>query len=368
MLTDNNIKRFVRKIFVMFLMGVTCMAVAFPVPAMADEDDASGYGEVTFNFHVDSTLSGAEMCMYFMDVDTLEIRTVTTRDYKSGTITVTMPCGTYEFGCATFDGDMSLNYTNAMSCDTFTVTEDGTTYSDGETCAVISTTMRVVVSVPIDCTFHIYGTSGATVQLWLAGESDAVYAEGPQDIPQQEEYSIVVTDDEGTSSIDAGEFTVTDIRAYNADHKPLNVYYPASLTVDRITGLADGQEYALYVYDDDALDGLTDAEQKNLWQDGYRLMLSDDTPEYSPSYYDRKVISYDVASGQSDGSDTGEIDVSGFEVEIGDYEEADDLKGIEGFSGRIARPVRFTVMIIVLTGAALVVVHFIIKKKESKED
>ncbi|WP_143010255.1 hypothetical protein [Eubacterium oxidoreducens] len=184
------------------------------MPVYADETNI----EITYD--VDSILGGQTVSLYLVNETTAEIEEVEANLKDGRSESFCLPEGSYSFG-GVWQGDTQLiNYKFEM--DDFVI-EDGKVAKvsfDGSSHQI--TLQSVNIPITIEGSSNV-----STLQIELEGKSDTYYsAEDNYLIPYY--YIRELSSYPLSININAGKYHITDVKAYDADLNPIEVYYDES--------------------------------------------------------------------------------------------------------------------------------------------
>lgn len=272
-------------------------------------------GNVTFKFFVDMSLNGKTMEMEFENTETFEIVSVKTDKFKKEDLQTQLPEGTYELLDIRFDDDVWFDYECKIDKTPFTVTKDGVEGVEDNTINVFAK-YRPITNTSITARFKVVSddTFDGTVQIHLSGTTDAYYSEKSQDVLQKEEYTIVLDHmDLKAATVNAGNWTVDSINAYDSAGNPVSISYPKDIVLDKKTDAEYGKDIPLYIPAQDA--------------DGYVTKKADDMETYQWMGDDKRTLSYDDAIGRpivyNDTDSSAASEEYSSEPESADMEEGD---------------------------------------------
>lgn len=272
-------------------------------------------GDVNFKFFVDMSLNGKSMEMEFENTETFEIVSVKTDKFKKEDLHTQLPEGTYELLDIRFDNDVWFDYECKIDKSSFTVTKDGVEGVADNTINVFAK-YRPITNTSITARFNVVSDDAfdGTVQIHLSGTTDAYYSEKSQDVLQKEEYTIVLDHmDSKAATVNAGNWTVDSINAYDSAGNPVSISYPQNIVLDKKTDAEYGKDIPLYIPAQDA--------------DGYVTKKSADMETYQWMGDNKRTLSYDDAVGRpitySDTDSSAVSEESSSVQESADMEEGD---------------------------------------------
>lgn len=250
------------------------------------EHPASEMGTVRISYMVDSIYAYKEnIQVEFLNAETGEHYTVSSEKFKEDDVVEEMPEGEWSYVLVQFENEPVYG---AIGClvnqDSFTVTAGEET----EIAVIVEDHQINPQAIKVDLDILNASDFDGTVQMWLEGESDAYYtdAEGLTNSSYsgahiQERYTLRFDKNIGYSAtIDAGNYSVTKIYAYNSDRQPMDICYVPSFSVSRYN---DKPQIKVKIFP---------AGEAAEYGTKYHLQKAENTPAFAYNYYYRDVQTY----------------------------------------------------------------------------
>ena len=274
------------------------------------------YGNVKIQFMVDSVYQykkSIQIC--FKNAETDKLYTVSCENFRDDVCDTQMPEGTWTYYSMQLENQAVYG---AIGClldqESFTVSKN----SVSEITVLVEehNTETQMMNVELQQLNNL--TFKGTVQIWMAGESDAYYTDSEKYSGStysgsriKESYILRFDPNVGyTVPIDAGTYTITNINVYDENLNPMDVAYEKVIKIGRYN---DHPQIQLSIWDAGTMSDIGDK---------YETKKATAMPAYSYVYYTRKVESFKETLGIEEESPFAELEnQSPEEIEKGKQEE-----------------------------------------------